>query len=204
MLALTQSTTFLIGPIAKLLGLIMEGIYRFLDMLNYPDIGLCIMIFTVVVYLCMFPLTLKTQKFSKMSQIMNPEIKAIQDKYKDKKDLLDSLFFDVISVMHPSIYSLKRNSLWERAKNAYLNYDDATLMLLRNLKINKRKDLNITDLKNDIFLLQNEIICMKRRYPYYLENNLSSVEWIESYNKEINTRIKKLQVKEKEIFEKLV
>lgn len=45
---------------------------------------------------------------------------------------------------------------------------------------------------------------MKRRYPYYLENNLSSVEWIESYNKEINTRIKKLQVKEKEIFEKLV
>ena len=106
--------------------------------------------------------------------------------------------------MHPSIYSLKRNSLWERAKNAYLNYDDATLMLLRNLKINKRKDLNITDLKNDIFLLQNEIICMKRRYPYYLENNLSSVEWIKSYNKEINTRIKKLQVKEKEIFEKLV
>lgn len=39
MLALTQSTTFLIGPIAKLLGLIMEGIYRLLDMLNYPDIG---------------------------------------------------------------------------------------------------------------------------------------------------------------------
>ena len=131
------------------------------------------------------------------------EVLSLREKYKDKKDLLDSLFFDVISVMHPSIYSLKRDSLWERAKNAYLNYDDATLMLLRNLKINKRKDLNITDLKNDIFLLQNEIICMKRRYPYYLENNLSSVEWIESYNKEINTRIKKLQVKEKEIFEKL-
>ena len=132
------------------------------------------------------------------------EVLSLREKYKDKKDLLDSLFFDVISVMHPSIYSLKRDSLWERAKNAYLNYDDATLMLLRNLKINKRKDLNITDLKNDIFLLQNEIICMKRRYPYYLENNLSSVEWIESYNKEINTRIKKLQVKEKEIFEKVL
>ena len=129
------------------------------------------------------------------------EVLSLREKYKDKKDLLDSLFFDVISVMHPSIYSLKSNNLWERAKNAYLNYDDATLMLLRNLKINKRKDLNITDLKNDIFLLQNEIICMKRRYPYYLENNLSSVEWIESYNKEINTRIKKLQVEEKQIFE---
>lgn len=86
MFALTQSTTFLIGPIAKLLGFIMDGIYRFLDLLSYPDIGLCIMIFTVVVYLFMFPLTLKTQRFSKMSQVMNPEIKAIQEKYKDKKD----------------------------------------------------------------------------------------------------------------------
>ena len=132
------------------------------------------------------------------------EVLSLREKYKDKKDLLDSLFFDVISVMHPSIYSLKRDSLWERAKNAYLNYDDTTLMLLKNLKVNKRKDLNIADLKNDIFLLQNEIICMKRRYPYYLENNLLSSEWVESYNKEINTRIKKLQVKEKEIFEKLV
>ena len=45
---------------------------------------------------------------------------------------------------------------------------------------------------------------MKRRYPYYLENNLLSSEWVESYNKEINTRIKKLQVEEKQIFEKLV
>ena len=118
--------------------------------------------------------------------------------------MLDSLFLDVISIMHPSIYSLKSNNLWERAKNAYLNYDDTTLMLLKNLKVSKRKDLNIADLKNDIFLLQNEIICMKRRYPYYLENNLLSSEWVESYNKEINTRIKKLQVEEKQIFEKLV
>ena len=132
------------------------------------------------------------------------EVLSLREKNKGKKDLLDSLFLDVISVMHQSIYSLKSNNLWERAKNAYLNYDDTTLMLLKNLKVNKRKDLNIADLKNDIFLLQNEIICMKRRYPYYLENNLLSSEWVESYNKEINTRIKKLQVEEKQIFEKLV
>lgn len=86
MLALTQSTTFILGPVSKLLGLVMEGIYRLLDLLSYPDIGLCIMIFTIVVYLLLFPLTLKTQKFSKMSQIMSPEIKAIQDKYKNKTD----------------------------------------------------------------------------------------------------------------------
>ena len=53
-------------------------------------------------------------------------------------------------------------------------------------------------------ILENEIMCMKRRYPYYLESNLSSIEWISSYNKEINNRIKKLESEEKQIFENLV
>lgn len=102
------------------------------------------------------------------------------------------------------MYNLKNESLWEKAKEAYLNYDISTLMLLKNIKINKMRDINEIDLKNDIFLLENEIICMKKRYPYYLENNLSSREWIDSYNKEISRRIKKLQFEEQQIFGKLV
>lgn len=132
------------------------------------------------------------------------EILNLREQNEEKKDLVDSLFFDVISIMHPSIYNLKNGSLWKKAKEAYLNYDDATLILLKNLKINRIKNLSIVDLKNNILLLENEVICMKRRYPYYLENNLSSEEWIDSYNKEINNRIKKLKVEEKQIFEKLV
>ncbi|MBU5336608.1 hypothetical protein [Intestinibacter bartlettii] len=132
------------------------------------------------------------------------EILSLKQRNKDKSDLVDLLFFDVISVMHPSIYNLKSDVLWERAKKAYQNYDDATLALLKNIKINRMKNFNIVDLKNEIFLLENEIVCMKRRYPYYLESNLSSDEWINSYNKEINGRIKKLEVEEKHIFEKLV
>ena len=34
----------------------------------------------------MMPLTVKQQKFSKLSAKMNPEIQAIQKKYKNKKD----------------------------------------------------------------------------------------------------------------------
>ncbi len=132
------------------------------------------------------------------------DILSLREKNKAKKDLVDSLFFDVISIIHPSIYNLKNDALWERAKKAYLNYDDATLALIKNVKINRMKDINMADLKNNIFLLENEIICMKRRYPYYLESNLSSDEWIDSYNKEINGRIKKLESEEKQIFEKLV
>ena len=132
------------------------------------------------------------------------QILEMREKNNDKKDLVDSLFFDVVSVMHPAIYNLKSKELWAKAKKAYLNYDDSTLTLLKNLNIKKVKNYDISDLKNNIFLIENEVICMKRRYPYYLESNLSSEEWIDSYNKEINNRIKKLEVEEQRIFEKLV
>ncbi len=84
---LTQNSNAILGPIAKGLGYIMNGIYVILDdVFNIQNISLTIVIFTFVVYLIMFPLTYQQQKFSKMSQVMNPEIQAIQKKYKGKKD----------------------------------------------------------------------------------------------------------------------
>lgn len=135
---------------------------------------------------------------------LSRNILTLREENENNSDLVDSLFLDVISVMHPSIYNLKSDELWQKAKNAYLNYNIATLRLLKNIKINRVKKFDIVDLKNEIFLLENEIMCMKRRYPYYLESNLSSIEWISSYNKEINNRIKKLEYEEKQIFENLV
>lgn len=83
---LTQNSTFIIGFVAKLLGLIMEGIFSVIDLIGIPNIGLAIILFTIVVNLLMLPLTIKQQKFSKLSAKMQPEIQAIQNKYKDKKD----------------------------------------------------------------------------------------------------------------------
>lgn len=85
-LVLTQNSTFIIGPVAKLLGFIMQGIFWVLDKIGIPNIGLSIIIFTIVIYLALLPLTIKQQKFSKMSAIMNPELTAIQNKYKGKTD----------------------------------------------------------------------------------------------------------------------
>ena len=85
-LLLTQNSTFIIGPVAKILGYIMEGIYLVLDKLGTPNTGVAIILFTLVIYLLMLPLTIKQQKFSKFSAIMNPEIQAIQAKYKGKND----------------------------------------------------------------------------------------------------------------------
>lgn len=83
---LTQSNTFLIGDVAKLLGKVMEWLYLFFDNIGIANIGLCIISFTLIVKLLMIPLTVKQQRFSKLSSLMNPEIQAIQKKYKNKRD----------------------------------------------------------------------------------------------------------------------
>lgn len=83
---LTQDTGKIIGPVAKLLGYIMEGIFYVLDKIGIPNIGLAIILFTIVIYLLLMPLTIKQQKFSKLSAKMNPELQAVQAKYKNKKD----------------------------------------------------------------------------------------------------------------------
>ena len=83
---LTQYSGAILGPIAKLLGWVMNGIYIVLDKIGIQDIGLTIIILTMIIYLCMLPLTIKQQKFSKLSQKMQPELQAIQKKYKNKTD----------------------------------------------------------------------------------------------------------------------
>lgn len=83
---LTKSTTPIIGWIASLLGYIMEIIFNVLNLIGIPNIGLSIILFTIIVYLLMLPLTIKQQKFSKLSAKMNPEMQAIREKYKNRKD----------------------------------------------------------------------------------------------------------------------
>lgn len=83
---LTQYDGVILGPIAKLLGYIMEGIFNCLSAIGIPNIGLAIIIFTIVIYMLLLPLTIKQQKFSKLSAKMNPELQAIQAKYKNRKD----------------------------------------------------------------------------------------------------------------------
>ena len=78
LLSLTQSNWFIIGPVAKVLGFVMNGIYEFLDMLSIPNIGISIILFTLITKALMLPLSIKQQKFTKLNSIMSPELQAIQ------------------------------------------------------------------------------------------------------------------------------
>lgn len=76
----------LFGWIAGILGYIMNGIFFVIDKIGLPNIGLAIILFTIVVNLLMLPLTIKQQKFAKLSAKITPETQAIQAKYKGKQD----------------------------------------------------------------------------------------------------------------------
>ncbi len=80
---LTKSTTPIIGWVASLLGLIMSALYSGLGIHN---IGACITVFTFVVNIIMLPMTIKQQKTQKITSVMQPELAAIQAKYKNKND----------------------------------------------------------------------------------------------------------------------
>jgi YidC/Oxa1 family membrane protein insertase len=81
---LTKSTAFIIGPVASLLGYIMNGIFYLQEQIGIANIGLCIILFTIVIYSLLTPLTIQQQKFSRLQTKMNPELQAIQKKYKGK------------------------------------------------------------------------------------------------------------------------
>ena len=86
-LLLTQSSTPIVGQISWILGHLMNGIFSVLsNVFHIENIGLCIIIFTIIIYTLLLPLTYKQQKASKLTVIMNPELKRIQNKYKNKKD----------------------------------------------------------------------------------------------------------------------
>ena len=73
----------IIDFIALLMGYIMQALFFITGGFN---IGLCIILFTIIVRLIMMPMTIKQQRFSKLSAMMQPEIAAIQNKYKGKND----------------------------------------------------------------------------------------------------------------------
>lgn len=88
MILLSTESGFL-KPIAWLLGKIIDLLFNLVSAIpveSLPVLGICVILFTIIVRLILLPMTIKQQKFSKLSNMMNPEIQAIQAKYRDKKD----------------------------------------------------------------------------------------------------------------------
>ena len=67
---LLTKTGGVLGPIGDILGWIMDLLFRFTSMFGIVNIGLCIILFTLVTKLLMIPLTIKQQKSSKLMAVV--------------------------------------------------------------------------------------------------------------------------------------
>ena len=80
----------ILWPVVIGLGWLLNQVFIFeTKILHFPETGsvaLAITILTFVIYMALFPLTWKQQKFSILSKKMNPEIQKIQKKYQGKRD----------------------------------------------------------------------------------------------------------------------
>lgn len=87
LVSLTQSTAPIIGSISRFFGVVMDYIYNILkNGLGLESIGMSIILFTIFTRILLLPLAFKQQKSMRQMQKLQPEMKKIQDKYKNKKD----------------------------------------------------------------------------------------------------------------------
>ena len=77
---------FIIKYVAYILGILMNAVFFVINGMGIPNVGLAIIIFTVIIYMAMTPLTVKQQRFSRLMTVMQPELNKIQAKYKGKQD----------------------------------------------------------------------------------------------------------------------
>ena len=71
----------MIDAIAQFFGVVISAIYQYI-----PNFGIAIIIMTVMVKLVTFPLNNKQIQSAKRMQTLQPEMKKIQQKYKDDKE----------------------------------------------------------------------------------------------------------------------
>lgn len=77
----------IVGPIAKILGVISNFCFNIVYAITpVASLGITIILFTILIKIILFPLSIKQQKSMVKTQLLQPKMKAIQDKYKDTKD----------------------------------------------------------------------------------------------------------------------
>lgn len=75
----------IVNPIAWVLGKMLDILFMAIHTIGLGNIAIAIVLFTLLIKLLMMPLTVKQARMMKLNTLITPEVKAIQDKYKDKR-----------------------------------------------------------------------------------------------------------------------
>ena len=76
------------APIENILHFAIEILYSMTEKLGFGSYGLAIILLTVIIKILLYPLTAKQIKSMKAMQELQPELKKLQEKYKDNPQVM--------------------------------------------------------------------------------------------------------------------
>ena len=75
-------------PVVNLFRLVMDGFYNITVAVGFPNYGVAIILMTICVKLCLYPLNARQIKSMKAMQEIQPKLKKIQKDYKNNPQLM--------------------------------------------------------------------------------------------------------------------
>jgi len=75
--------------LANIVQQVLNVLYNFTASVGIPNLGLAIVLMTIIIKLVMYPLTKKQIQSTKAMMSIQPKMKALQEKYKDDKQRLN-------------------------------------------------------------------------------------------------------------------
>lgn len=78
-----------LSPLSSIVQQVVTFLYSLTASIGFPSYGLAIIIMTIIVKLILYPLTAKQISSTKSMMDLQPKMKAIQEKYKNDKVLLN-------------------------------------------------------------------------------------------------------------------
>ena len=78
----------LFQPIEEILAFVLQILYNLTSLTGFGSYGAAIILLTIVVKMCLYPLTVKQIKSMKAMQELSPKMKKLQEKYKDNPQVM--------------------------------------------------------------------------------------------------------------------
>ena len=82
-------------PIEKLMNAILTALYSLTEMLGVPSYGLAIILLTILIKILVYPLTKKQLQSMKAMQKIQPQMKKLQEKYKDNPKVMQQKLMEL-------------------------------------------------------------------------------------------------------------
>ena len=78
----------LFHPVIAVIQFMLENLYAFTGLFGFENYGIAIILLTILIKVCLYPLTVKQVRSMKGMQELQPKMKKLQEKYKDNPQMM--------------------------------------------------------------------------------------------------------------------